>query len=413
METQAQESPKHRRKRAANGVGVIDQRASGTWRGRLRYIDPDTKLSKRLVVSGKTQGEVVDKLRKAKNRLADGLPIEDSAHHLAEFLEQHFDLLEGELKPTTVRAYRAVTKSTLIPALGNIRLRDLTPKLIETELLTLPKKGPQKARSRGLALHCLSGAMERAVKWKLLRQNPCSGLRPPRTKPNIEQKHWDAEQARTFLAHARNHANYAFFRLALSTGARKGELLALQWRDFDPQGKKLRIERNMDQVTGEIDTPKSGKGRVIDLSDDDAALIESLRDKSKSNHILATPGTGIVPREIATTFARLVRNYNDLAKEANLRPLPAITFHGLRHTCATLLLANGTPVKAVTERLGHANVGITMQLYQAVLPSTQAQAANTIADLLSGDQKIENGVQNGSKSQNGGKSPKSRTMKKA
>jgi integrase len=367
-----------KRRKRRQGTGTISQLPSGNWRGRLRYIDPTTDLPERITVSGKTQYEVLDKLREVQNRLAQGRPARDSGNILRSFLAEHFDLLEKELKASTVHNYRAIANSTILPALGDKRLNQLSPQVIQRAFA-----GEGKERSRVLAMNVLSGAMNRAVRWRLIAENPCTGLRRPRPKSRAGQVHyWTQEEARRFLEFASDHQNYALFRIALSAGMRKGELLGLQWRDVDFQRGILFVSRRVDQRTGAIDTPKTNTGRAIELAQDDLALLRSLREKTKSLHVLATPATGIVPREIANSFDRLIGRYNAEARLSGTPPLPRITFHDLRHTCATLLISAGIPIKVVAERLGHKDITITLRTYGHVLPAMQGEAARAISAML-------------------------------
>jgi integrase len=111
-------------------------------------------------------------------------------------------------------------------------------------------------------------------------------------------------------------------------------------------------------------------------------MLRDLQQVSKSSYVLANPGTNTLPREISKKFGRIVAAFNEQAKKNKGTPLPSLTLHELRHTNASLLLANGVPVKVVSERLGHSDVKVTLGIYQHLLPSMGGEAAKVMERVL-------------------------------
>ena len=223
--------------------------------------------------------------------------------------------------------------------------------------------------------------------------------RPRQGRPGGKDlRYWTAQQLGSFLALVRDTEPrfYPLVRLAAFTGMRRGEVAGLRWQDVDLEAGCLYVRQTittaddvargsgMKLVTG---SPKSGKGRRIDLDAETVAVLRSWRLQQAQDRMAllgAWPSHGLVftredgspvhPDYASTVFDRMVRT------SAQAR----ITFHGLRHTHASILLAKGLPVKVVSERLGHATVQITLDTYGHVMPGMQTQAVAVFADAMGG-----------------------------
>src|SRR5271165_478873 len=185
--------------------------------------------------------------------------------------------------------------------------------------------------------------------------------------------------ARRLLDVARSHRLYALFHLALSTGARQGELLALHWSDVDLDDRKIHIQHTLSKGDdGKLRraAPKTGGGRrQIELTDHDVRVLREHRQSYPSVPFVFSDGAGN-PLE----KDHLLRHQlHPLLKAAGL---PKIRFHDLRHTAATLMLGANVNPKTVSERLGHASIKITLDTYSHVTPTMQREAAEKLATLL-------------------------------
>lgn len=311
-----------------------------------------------------------------------------------------------DLKPTTRKGYADLVSAYLIPHLGDVRLCDLTAaqvvKFYDT-LRTSGRRRPSKATpdDRGLSertvhhVHvALSAALAHAAEAGLIEHNPMTSL-PRRARPKAtagakaEMKVWTAEEARSFLAVAAEDRLGAMFDLALNTGLRRGELVALRWEDIDLERHVLAVRRNRTTVGYAVEegTPKSHRARTVDLDEHTVAALRAHRKRQLEERLAwgeawQDHGLAFTREDGSPLHPQTVRWH--LGKLARAADVPDIGVHGCRHTHATLGLAAGVPPKVMQERLGHASVQITLDLYSHVVPGMQADAASKIGALLRG-----------------------------
>jgi integrase len=387
--------------------GTIFKRGdSWTWAFSLP-APTETNPSRRRQVS---KGGFVRK-RDAEAALAEALAeygqagpgrAEPSKMALARYLrDEWLPTLHG-LKPTTRASYEWLAERYIIPALGDVRLRDLTPgqiaKLYET-LRTSGRVREKKDGSTGLSestIHhvhvALSASLGHAVEAGFLRVSPVTQL-PRKSKPapssrqRPEMKTWTAVEARTFLATAAGDRLGPLFDLALNTGLRRGELVALRWEDVDLETGQLAVRRNRVMVGYAVSegTPKGDRARTIDLDPGTVAMLRSHRTAQLEERMAwggAWADTGLVfNREDGTALHPQTVTWH-LRRLSRMAGVPTIRVHDLRHTHATLGLAAGVPAKVMQERLGHSSSQITTDLYQHVIPGMGADAAAKIGALL-------------------------------
>lgn len=229
-----------------------------------------------------------------------------------------------------------------------------------------------------------------AVKWNRLARNPADSADPPSASAakSREMQTWDRDQVRAFLARVGDDRLYAAWRLAATTGLRRGELLGLRWRDVDLDAARCSIVQTVVDGSGkpEISKPKTERGRrSVALDAETVAALRAHRKAQAAERLALGPayqdnglvfcredGAPIWPR----TFSRAFERHGEAAE------LPVIRLHDLRHTHATLALAAGIHPKVVSERLGHSSVGITLDLYSHAVPAMQEDAAAKVAALI-------------------------------
>ena len=354
-----------------------------------------------------TKKAAQDALRAKLVDASRGNLIEPSRQPTGDYLEEWLHGLR--LAPSTVASYRKNVRLHIRPRIGSVPLNALTTERIDALYRELERSGRADHREgEGLSPRTvryvatiLSAALAAAVKSRppRLAHNPASAATPPSAKearpPEIHP--WNARQLAAFGEWAREHAdNYALWHTLAMTGARRGEALALRWRDIDLDAATVSIRRSAGMIrnAGESaavveGTTKSGKPRVVDL---DAATVAVLRSRKRDRGELALQlarpdalvfgdieGQHRNPEHVSRQFARDVERCRQ-AIGAGL--LPVIRLHDLRHTHATLLLAKGVPVKVVSERLGHASPTITLTVYAHVMPGNQRDAADLFAELI-------------------------------
>ena len=251
------------------------------------------------------------------------------------------------------------------------------------------------------AFRVLREALRQAVTWGMLPQSPVSMVRAPRV-PTKEMNVWDEEQIRLFLAEAkRSSACYPLYLMAILTGMRQGELLALRWQDVDWTYGRASVRQTLVRVKGQtlFREPKSPRSRrTITLP---AVVLEALRTvKADQDDIRRLLGTEYADHSLVfcQPNGRPLHAHNlvqrDFRRVVRLAGLPRIRLHDLRHTHATLLLREGVHPKVVQERLGHSQISTTLDTYSHVLPGMQEDAGRDLAaricrDLQTGSQHEE------------------------
>lgn len=210
----------------------------------------------------------------------------------------------------------------------------------------------------------------------MIRTNPAEAVPLPRVER--EEIHpLTPAQVTAFLNAAKKDPWYPLYILAIDTGARQGELLALEWSDWFPATREIWFHRTLVELQGRLyvreQKTRSSRRKVVV----DEGTADVLKAVQSGNPLLFPSRTG----GYMSGSNIQDRNFFPTLKRAGL---PQIRFHDLRHTCATLLLAAGVPVQVVAARLGHSNPAITLKTYAHVLPGQQGQAAEEIGRYLNG-----------------------------
>ena len=230
-------------------------------------------------------------------------------------------------------------------------------------------------------------AFTQAVRQHLVTANPALGAQPPRSR--LRQRSgpecWTAQQLSQFLAATRHLRLHPALHLAAFTGMRRGEVAGLRWGDWHTSTHRLSIARSRQVVAGrsvEVAVKTRTSRRCIDLDADTERVLALMAATAGTRRpppsattdpiFTNAKGQPVHPESIYQLFHRQVRRLD----------MPRICFHGLRHTHASLLVAAGTPIKVVSERLGHAHPGFTMATYQHVMPGMGAEAAERFSQLL-------------------------------
>jgi integrase len=326
--------------------------------------------------------------RKALGDVDQGTFVQPSDATLGAFLAAWLEGSRSRLRPTTLAGYRVHVRHNLIPALGAVRLQALTPSRVNAFYASLAAKGLSPKSIRNVHV-VLRKALGDGVKWGRLTRNVAALADPPRVS-RPEMKVWTTDQMRAFLAHVQDNRLYAGWLLAVTTGMRRGELVGLRWADVDLEGVRLSVVRAIVLVDGHptISEPKTAKGRrSLSLDPATVAALRAHRLRQIEEEfawgaayqgsglvLTAEDGSAIHPEHFADLFARF-------AADAKL---PRIRLHDVRHSYATAALAAGISPKVVSERLGHATVGLTLDTYSHVLPSIDEEAAARVAGLILG-----------------------------
>lgn len=305
---------------------------------------------------------------------------------------------EKELAPKTQQSYKNHLEKRILPALGNIDINKLRPLHIMRFLDDLRNQGKRFDRRQGklseesirYSFRVLSSMLQDAVQWQVIPNNPCQRVKPPTAK-HAKMPLLNEEQVKVMLTALEGEPlKYrTIILLALDSGLRLGELMALKWDDVDMESGVIQITKSNQAIHGRGVFTKAPKNqssvRRLALS---KSAIHSLRqhqqqqteekallgDKWTENGWVFTQWNGVAmyPTTPSQWFSRFLERQG----------LPHMPFHGLRHLSATLLIASGIPLKNVSSRLGHADIRTTANIYSEALQSVDRQAAETMDAFL-------------------------------
>jgi integrase len=318
-----------------------------------------------------------------------GSYVEPSKLTVAAFLRDHWlPSLSAQVRPGTWAEHHSKVEVHLVPAIGGVLLQRLTPGHLNAVYADLLERG-LSARTV-LHVHAtIRRSLADATRWSLVPRNVALLASPPRPgRPELQV--WTAAELRSFLAFVKDDRLYALWLLAASTGMRRGEVLGVQWPDVDLGRARVAVRRSLVTVGHEVvvSEPKTAKGRrSVALDPATVAGLKTWRKHQTAERLAWGPawtdsgqvftredGRPLHPREVTRAFTRHVVAAG----------LPIIRLHDLRHTHATLALAAGVHPKVVQERLGHANIAITLDTYSHAVPALEEQAAAVVARLVFG-----------------------------
>jgi integrase len=374
------------RKRRGRGEGSISQRPDGLWHARISLGYDRNGHRKRRHIYGKTKQEVQAKLRKLQAEVDGGTLMEPSRQTVADFLARWLEeVARPTIRPTSYLSYEGVIRLHIGQHLGGIGLGKLTPPQVQGLYAAMEKAGASP-RLRQLTHAVLPRALKQAVRWNLIPRNPCDAVEPPRVGRK-EMKAYTPEQVQQLLKAAEGHRLEALFLLAVTGGLRQGELFGLHWPDIDLEGDSVSVQRTLEELRGRfrLAEPKSAKiRRQVQLPRVAVGALRRHRARMEAEGRLEGP-------VFCDTHGGWLRKSNFLRQvfKPLLRRagLPEVRFHDLRHTHATLLLAQGVHPKVVQERLGHSQISLTMDTYSQVLPTIQKEAAAKLDGLFGTDER--------------------------
>jgi len=360
--------------------------ASGTWTAIIDLPDdPATGKRRQRRVTASTRKAVEIKAADTIQQAESGF-VAPKAEAFGVFWKRWCDIKATELSPSTARRYRDLGRLHL-GALAGLKLAKITAADVQGLYADRLKTGLSQTTVRHLH-SVLHGAFDDAVKWKLIARNVCDAVNPP-ARAHTEMQTWSAEEASAVLAAASGDELEALWRLAITSGMRRGELLGLKWADVDFDGRALSVRRSLSRgdtsrlIEREPKT-KAGRRRIA-LSDE---TVESLRrHRVRQVEYRLSVGDAYDDRDLVFTTPlgahlhpnTLTHAFHKLTGRAGVK---RIRFHDLRHTSATLMMEAGINPKIVQERLGHHDIAVTLGLYSHVTPHMQGAAADALETAL-------------------------------
>lgn len=357
---------------------------------------------------------------------------EFATRYIEEYAKQHLD-------PNTLAQYKTMLRLHIIPAIGMLKMSKVQPANLNrlyNRMLEKRKDGKRGGYSPKTIRHvhtAVSAVMTVALKWNVIKENPCRRVTPPTSRKEKKLKYFTLEQAEAFLSaldsvfdipikghdriddtgkryHVDDYTERrkiptqyrVFFNLALFCGARRGELVALEWSDFDFAKNTLSITKSTSQINGKSTTKETkteSSNRIISVPASVMDLVKTYRKEylqlklrlgdawEGDNYVfIQWNGKQMYPSTPYTEFKKIIRWYN-ASVENEEEKLPDIPLHGLRHTSATLLISQNVDVRTVGGRLGHSQASTTMNIYSHFLKRADEVASDTLENLLSPQEK--------------------------
>jgi integrase len=381
-------------KRRGHGEGSVTERPDGRWQVMIELGRGLNGERRRKYAYAATQAEAVEQLRRLGGRAVVGQLLATSTPSVSTFLEDWFATNRDAWRPSTRRGYRGAIDRFLVPAFGPLRLEQLSPAAVQ-RWLTQHKSEHGARRRITLAHACLRSALAEAQRLQLVTINAATLVKVP--KPTTRAiTTLDVGQAGAFLAAAAAHRLEALFGVGLACGLRLGEVLGLKWEDVDLETGELRVRQQLQRdgkrlVLAELKTAKSR--RTLTLPTVCVEALKRHRTRQREERLKAGPAwleTGLV----FTTFAKrgagrqlgtpldprnVLRALSAVLKAAKLRH---VRFHDLRHSAASLLIAEGVELVEVSMLLGHSELRVTADLYTHLVKQTATKAARTMDAIL-------------------------------
>ena len=374
--------------------GHLEPRGSGTWRAKV-FLGQDANGRQRYLtrtVHG-TKREADAQLRQLI--LEAGLAHETSHATMDDLAAKWLELASETLSLSTLREYRRLLEKIILPQFGSAKVRAIRPSDLDTFYASLRRRGvsgrPLSAQSVHHVHALIRRLLNQALKWGWILTNPALNASPPRVEP-VELEVPDAETVTRIInfAQERNPDIACFLRLAAVTGARRGELCAIRWRDFDKCGA-LSIRHSI--VDGRNDEliekgTKTHASRKVVIDALTLKVLDAQRERcekrskgcgkkfSRNSFVFSSSLDGTAPwrpHRVTLAFKRLCDELG----------ISGVRLHDLRHFTATQMLASGVPVKTVAGRLGHANAATTLNVYAHALESSDQAAAQLLGNILS------------------------------
>ena len=342
-----------------------------------------------------TKKEAEKRLGEILHQLDTGTFTKPGKMTVGEYLGQWLKDYRPSIGPHSAQTYEFFIERHIKPAIGQIPLTSLKPehlqRLYSDKLSTGRRDGTGGLGNRSVRyIHStLHKALQSAVKLGMIARNPADAVDVPKVKRQ-EMQVMSEDDIHTFLEAAKSTPYYALFHMALFTGMRRSELLALRWSDMDLLMCQAFVNRTLHRLNnGEIifGETKTGKSRrMVALSPRTCSVLQEYRQKQEQNRLLAghplqesdlvfshLDGKTLLPDSVTHAFMVLAQRTG----------LKGIHLHSARHTHATLMLKQGIHPKIVQERLGHATISTTLDLYSHVSPGLQEAAAKRFDELLS------------------------------
>lgn len=342
----------------------------------------------RKVRYGQTRKEAWEKLQEVLRDGSRGSGLPTKEQTVGQFLDAWLaEVVKPSVRPKTFRSYGGIVRLHLTPCLGRHRLGNLSPQHVQ-QMLNAKQAAGLSPRTVQYLRDVLRNALGQALKWGLVSRNVAALAEPPRVVQH-EMRFLSPDEARVLLAAAKGDRLEALYTVALALGLRQGEALGLRWDDVDFAAGTLSVRHALQRVDGTLQLvePKTGRSRrTLAMPPTVVAALRAHRKRQALERLAAgdrwvdagfvfttTKGTPLDARNVTGWFKKLLAAAG----------LPDMRWHDLRHSCASLLLAQRVPARVVMDVLGHSQISQTMR-YSHVIPELRAEAAASMEQVLTG-----------------------------
>ena len=361
--------------------GTIKSRSPGSYR--IRYsLGRDPVSGKRRFATATVRGtrrEAEQELVRLLRTVHTGEHVDPTRMTVGEWLGLWVNSTRAEVSPKTHERYAEIVRCYLVPAFGSVRLQRLTTSDIQQGYNDFTRQ--PSPRTRRHIHRILKSALARAVEQQALARNPADALK---RLPKVEPKPiavLTVEQSAQLLKAISHTTVYWPVLIALTTGMRRGEIIALRWKSIDLAKGVVRVVESLEQTRAgglRFKSTKTEKARAVRLpkfavdelrrrkrEQAEALLVLGIRQSGETLVCARQDGEPKKPDSLTNEFVHLVRKAG----------VPRVRFHDLRHSHATQLLSSGVHPKIVQERLGHSSITMTLDLYSHVSETMQEDAA--------------------------------------
>ncbi len=321
--------------------------------------------------------------RKLLNELEQGLDLNAADVTYEKYMNDWLKDKKGSVKPQTYTTYHSIVTKHILPVLGSYTLNKITPRLIQNLYNDIKDKRSLSGENLQKVHTIIKGSLQKAVDWGMIIKNPAALVERPKSERE-EMMYWTHEQSLQFLEVAKNDRYYHAFLLAITTGMRQGEILALRWKDINFESKTIHVRGTLDHQGKGIQAATKTKAGMRSIGIDGHTLKQlkklrerTLEEKMKNRDIYEDKdmvfstelGNHVHPRNLLRSFYRLVEKAG----------VPKIRFHDLRHTHVVFLLEMRENNKRIAERLGWSSVKM-LDRYAHITAHMQQETADAFGD---------------------------------
>ncbi|SCH32855.1 Integrase [uncultured Clostridium sp.] len=385
-------------KKRANGEGSIFKRKDGRWQATYSLgYDAKGKMQKK-VLYGKTQKEAKEKLEEFKKKyLLQHINVDDKITVQDWFYTFMYDYKQRDLKPSSFARYEGIYRMYIKDTeLGLTKLSKLNLTILQRYYNSLIESGIPSSRLKSINTH-LRPCLEEATRQDYILKNFAKLVNIPKHSKEKKLEILTVDQQNRFVEFIKGHILEGVLLMALTTGLRQGELLGLHWSDIDFENSTVTVQRSLKRVpiidrdgnkVYEVreQAPKTNNAyRVVPIPPNTLSLLKKIKIKQNEDKLKA--GGYYIDNEYVFCDAlgvnidskRPNRNLKSVLKKLDIEP---IKFHGLRKTYCTRLIESGVDIKTVSELMGHANITITLEIYNQVTQDKKDEAAKKISEIF-------------------------------